>query len=265
MQQSMFTVTEGILYFIDPKHKNKKRAIVLQHLRQQILRDTHSGPYGGHFSGQRLYNALMGHWWWEGMFNNALRFARACPECDIFTGGGRASRPPLHPILMSKPFQILGIDIMDLPLTDQGNQHVVVIQDLFTKWPLVFAVLDQKTTRMARLVAEEVIPLFGVPECLLSDLGTPSLESNDGYLQDTRHQETEHHRISPSVRRCSRAVQPNTEDYPAETCGKIWKPVGILPGVLRAYRNTPHSSTGEKPSFLLFRVDCRSPTEAACN
>lgn len=36
-----------------------------------------------------------------------------------------------------------------------------------------------------------------------------------------------------------------------------------LHGVLWAYRNTPHESTGEKPSFLLCGHDCRSPTEAA--
>ena len=33
--------------------------------------------------------------------------------------------------------------------------------------------------------------------------------------------------------------------------------------VLWAYRNTPHESTKEKPSFLLFGYDCRFPTEAA--
>lgn len=37
----------------------------------------------------------------------------------------------------------------------------------------------------------------------------------------------------------------------------------FLPGVLWAYRNTPHTSTGEKPFILLFSVDCRTPTEAA--
>ena len=37
----------------------------------------------------------------------------------------------------------------------------------------------------------------------------------------------------------------------------------FLSGVLWAYRNTPHESTGEKPSFLLFGIDCRSPSEAA--
>ena len=35
-----------------------------------------------------------------------------------------------------------------------------------------------------------------------------------------------------------------------------------LSGVLWAYRNTPHDSTGEKLSFLLFGVDCHSPTDA---
>ena len=33
--------------------------------------------------------------------------------------------------------------------------------------------------------------------------------------------------------------------------------------MLWACRNTPHSSTGEKSSFLLFGVDLRTPTEAA--
>ena len=36
-----------------------------------------------------------------------------------------------------------------------------------------------------------------------------------------------------------------------------------LSGVLWAYRNTPHSTTGEKRSFLLFGFECCSPTEAA--
>jgi len=36
-----------------------------------------------------------------------------------------------------------------------------------------------------------------------------------------------------------------------------------LLGVLWAYHNMPHSSTGEKPSFLLFGFDCCHPTEAA--
>lgn len=84
------------------------------------------------------------------MFNDSIAFAKACPGCAISTGVGRIARPPLDPILISRPFQILRIDVMDLPLTERGNQHVIVVLDLFTKWPFIFAVPDQKTIHIAR-------------------------------------------------------------------------------------------------------------------
>ena len=61
---------------------------------------------------------------------------------------------------------------MDLPRTEAGNKHVVVFQDFVSKWPFVFSVPDQKAVCIARLLAEEVIPLVGVPEALLSDRGS---------------------------------------------------------------------------------------------
>ena len=61
---------------------------------------------------------------------------------------------------------------MDLPKTLQSNRHVVVFQDYLTKWPMVFPVPDQKTTRIAELLVNLIIPFCGVPENLLSDRGT---------------------------------------------------------------------------------------------
>ena len=36
-----------------------------------------------------------------------------------------------------------------------------------------------------------------------------------------------------------------------------------LYGVLYAYRNVPHESTREKPSYLLYGTDCKTPSEVA--
>ena len=58
---------------------------------------------------------------------------------------------------------------MDLQLTNAGNHHVVVFQVFLTKFPLVFVVPDQNVIRLTKLLAEEVIPLFGIPEPLLSE------------------------------------------------------------------------------------------------
>ena len=172
LQGSSFAVTDGVLYFVDSKRNNRKRCVVPGHLRNQIMEENHSGPMSGHFSGQKLYNALVTHWWWQGMYNDVTAYCRSCPQCAIVNAAGRVNKPPLHPIPVERPFQIIGVDIMDLPLTKSGNRHVVVFQDFLTKFPLVYPVPDRKATRLACLLAEEVIPLFGVPESLLSDQGT---------------------------------------------------------------------------------------------
>lgn len=74
-------------------------------------------------------------------------------------------------IPIQKPLQLLGVDIMDLPMTESGIKHVLVFQDLLSKWPLVFPIPDQKSWHIVDIVVKEIIPSFGVPEGLLSDRG----------------------------------------------------------------------------------------------
>ena len=71
---------------------------------------------------------------------------------------------------------------MELPTTEQGNRYVIVLQDFLSKWPFVFPAPDQKAIRIVRLLTEEVVPVVGVPEALLSDRGTNLLAH---VMQDT--------------------------------------------------------------------------------
>lgn len=106
------------------------------------------------------------------MYAEVVAFCKKCPECAIVTGGGRQHKLALSPIPVQRPFQFKAVDIMDLPCTENGNKHVIVSQEMFTKWPMVFPVPDQKSERIVRLLCEEIVPFFGVPEALLSDRGT---------------------------------------------------------------------------------------------
>ena len=69
------------------------------------------------------------------MHTDVLAYCKKCPECVVVTGAGRQHRLPLHPIPIQRPFQIIGVDIMDLSFTESGNKHVIVFQNMFTKWP----------------------------------------------------------------------------------------------------------------------------------
>ena len=199
------------------------------------------------------------------MHHDTVKFMAGCPQCAVVTGGSRQHRPPLHPIPVSRPFQIIGVDIMELSTTERGNRYVLVFQDFLTKWPMVYPMPDQKSLRIAKLLVNEVIPQFGVPESLLSDRGTNLLSHlmTDvcRLLGIKKLNTTSHHpQCDGMVERFNRTLKTMLRKYAAEFSTQ-WD--RYLPGALWAYRKVPHDSTGEKPSFLLYGLDCRTLTEAA--
>ena len=137
LQKSLFVIKDGMLFYIDPKQEHRLRVVVPSHLREQILKEHHTGLTGGHFAA-KMYGALIRHWWWDGMHHDTVKFASNCPQCAVVTGGSRQHRPPLHPIPVCRPFQVIGVDIMELPTTERGNRYVLVFQDFLTKWLMVY-------------------------------------------------------------------------------------------------------------------------------
>ena len=91
-------------------------------------------------------------------------------QCTI--GVGRKQTLPMKSIPVDQPFQIVGVDIMEPPLIAIGNRCATVFQDLFSKWPIVYAESGQEAIRLAKLLVKEIVPMFGIPEALLSDHGT---------------------------------------------------------------------------------------------
>lgn len=52
------------------------------------------------------------------------------------------------------PFHMVGVDVLQLPMSMDGNQYAVVFMDHFTKWSEVFGVLNQTAETIARLLVE---------------------------------------------------------------------------------------------------------------
>ena len=141
---------------------------------------------------------------------------------------------------------------MGLPCTESGNKHIVVFQDMFTKWPMVYAVPGQKTERITKL-------FFVVPEALLSDWGTNLLShlmlGICKSLGITKLNATLYHPECDSmVERFNHTLKTMLRKRAAQY-GVHWD--RHLPGILWAYINTPHDTTCEKPSFLVFGWDCK--------
>ena len=98
------------------------------------------------------------------------------PECSVVTGAGRKQAPLLQSDSCGTPLPNIRCrhhgTANPLP---EVNRYVVVFQDFLVS-SLSGHLYSQYRTRMqiriAWLLAEEVVPVIGVPEALLSDRGT---------------------------------------------------------------------------------------------
>ena len=86
-------------------------------------------------------------------------------------------KPLSTPIPVGGLFDRVRVDVLQLPLSCQGNQYAVVFMNYLTMWPEVFAVLHHTALTIARLLVEQLISRHGVLSQLLLDRGSAFLSN----------------------------------------------------------------------------------------
>ena len=90
---------------------------------------------------KKVYDRLRRYYWWKRMRADVHHY---CRSCLVFASQkGRPFQPPLTPIPVGGPFHRLGVDVLQLPLTTNGNCYVACFMDYLTKWVEAFAISDQ--------------------------------------------------------------------------------------------------------------------------
>ena len=253
-----YMMLDGILYRVEDD--SSLRVVPPHSCRRALFDAVHSGKFGAHLGDLKVHSELRKHYWWEGMRRDITQWTRACLTCATYQTGRRV-KPPLTPLPVSGAFDRIGVDVLQLPRTKRGNRYAVVFVDYLTKWPEVFAVADQTSVTIARLLVEEVVSRHGVPTDVLSDRGKAFLS---GLMQEVG--------LLLGYRKVNTtAYHPQTdslvERYNRTLIGMLAKTVdkgGVewderLPYVLFAYRASQQLSTKESPFYLLYGRDPRLP------
>ena len=264
-EQEQFMVKDNILYYVDPGPQRKLRIAVPQGMKEPLLTEIHSGPFGGHFAARGLYNTLCQHYWWRNMYRDALHHYRSCLTCAAYQGTGCRVKSPLQPIPVGSPFEKIGVDILEMPQTMQGNRYLIVFMEYLTKWVEAYPAEDQTSETVARILIDNIVCRHGVPGQLLSDRG-PNLLSK--LIQDIcdllgvkKINTTAYHpQTDGLVERMNKTLRAMIAKH-AHTYGPEWDI--YLQQLLFAYRVKPQDSTGDSPFYLLYGRDARLPTETA--
>ena len=183
-----------------------------------------------------------------------------CQNCLVCQASKQPApqKVPMINMPIGKPWDMIVVDILQVPVSSQNNKYLLIVQDYFTKWVEAIPLPDQTAKRVARELVQ-VFANYGLPTALHSDQGR-NFES--AMLQQT---------LDAFGIRKSRTTAYHPEDdgmverfncmllQLLRTCTEThdeWE--HYLPFVLFAYRTTVHSFTGVSPFALMFD---RSPAQ----
>ena len=248
----VFQLLEGVLYYVDPSVK----------LRQKLLKEVHGGAFAGHFAVKGTYEKLNHRYWWNGMYADVYAFCKGCLVCSAYGGGGKKTRPPLKSIPVGDPFERVGVDLMEMPLTERGNRYVIVFLDYLTKWVEAYPLSEQTSKTIARVLVDMVICRHGVPQQLLSDRGATLLSVVMREVCEVTGMEkvnttAYHPQMDSLVENFNRTLKSMLAKHCKEF-GPQWDV--HMQQLLFAYRTKPHEFTRESPFYLLYGRDARLPT-----
>jgi hypothetical protein len=143
-------------------------------MRENILKEKHSGGLVGHFGYEKKFTQLNGSYYWPGMRTDVKKFMNRCRICQ-HTKGKRQNTGLYHTFpVPERPWDVVSIDfLLGLPRTQRGCDSIFLVVDRFYK--MAHFILCQKTsdaTHVANLFLKEVVRLHGLPKSIVSDRDT---------------------------------------------------------------------------------------------
>ncbi len=164
--------------------------------------------------------------------------------------------------LTGEPGQRIGIDLMTkLRKTTKGNEHIIVIQDYFTKYVEAYPVKDETAETTAEVLVREWIAKFGQPRYCHSDQGRNFIS-----------------KVFQGVCRIMDIKKTMTSPYWPQSDGLVERANRTITGMLRcylkehdkewdedlslitmAYRSAVNESTGKTPNMMTFGREINMP------
>ena len=252
-------LVDGVLcreYTPNPMEEAVTVPILPASLHQEALQRNHNAPAAGHQGVERTLDRVRREAYWVGMARDVERHCRECERCQQ-SKLSMPQRAPLTNIPIGRPWQMVAVDILEVPLSTGNNRYLLVVQDYVTKWADAIPLPDQTAVRITGELIK-IFSRFGHPDILHSDQGrnfesTILAQTLQAFGIKKSRTTAYHPQGDGMVERFNRSLLQLLRSY-VDTQDD-WE--RYLPLVLYAYRTSTHSSTGASPFLLMYG---RSPT-----
>lgn len=230
--------------------------VVPKENRLEIISSHHDPPTSSHLGVYKTRARIAQKYYWPKMKQDVARYISRCSIC---LKTKPIQRPPTGLMLSqgptaTRPFQILSMDIVGpLPRSVSGYSYILSIQDIFSKFILLFPLRKATSNQVATIFEDQVILMFGAPQKVIMDNG---VQFTGHILQDVLkkydimpcHISNFHPQSNP-VERAHRVIKTALTSYVAGN-HRLWDK--FLQKVACAIRSSCHETTKLTPNFIMF-------------
>ena len=247
-------IIDGVLcrqYSPNPLDQMVTVPILPPSFQKEALIRNHNAPTAGHQGVAKTFERLCREAYWVDMAKHVEQHCRECTVCQQ-SKLSMPQRAPLQNITIGRPWQMVAVDVLKVPLSTNNNQYLLVLQDYFTKWADAIPMPDQTAERITSELVK-VFCIYGPPQVLHSDQGR-NFESSiftqtlHAFGIQKSHTSPYHPQGDGMVERFNRTLLQLLRTY-VDTQDEWEK---YLPYVLYAYRTSCHTTTGVPPYLLLY-------------
>ena len=141
--------------------------------RERIFEELHNSPQGGHRGNLKTYKRIRNNYYWENMRKDINDRIKRCVKCNLNKVRRRTKNQLLITDTPYRSFDKIAMDIVGpYPKTKNGNEYVLTIQDLLTKYVVLIPLCNQTAESVSDAFIKRFISYFACPRVLLTDLGT---------------------------------------------------------------------------------------------
>lgn len=237
------------------------RVVIPSSHKETVLTMIHDDV--GHLGRDKTFSLAQERFFWVGLFNDIDRKVKTCLTCICSKSPHLPQRAPLVNISTTRPLELVCMDFLSLEMSKGGFQNILVVTDHFTKYALAFPTRNQEARTVAKILFDQFIVHYGIPERLHSDMGA-NFESKVikhlcALLGIKKSRTTPYHPQGDGVtERFNRTLLSMLKTLDSSHKAN-WKD-HIAP-LVHAYNCTRHATTLHTPFFLMFGRTPRLPVD----
>jgi len=228
-------------------------------LIHSLLASAHGNPLPGHFGIHRTMAALKAvGFTWKTLEQDVTEFVNNCIVCQKMSRKRREETiTGLKTTIVDAPFFATAIDTVGpLPPDPQGNQYLLVMIDMFTRWIEIAPTTNVDAISAAEALIERIFLRHGLPACIQSDNGTQFINATIKELLERLR--IRHHRVLPYSPRANGTVERSNQEVMGQlrcltaAFGQRENWSKLVPIVQFLLNHTVHTSTGMTPYAMMY-------------